>query len=83
VIGHFNEMRGKSSSRLSGLSGLARKLVSLPLRGNGLANDEQIELVSAPPFELPCTLALPDRNEDRWQLHLSLISTSSELINSK
>ena len=40
----------------------------------------QIELVSAPPFELPYTLALPDRNEDRWQLHLSLISTSSELI---
>ena len=76
----FNEMRGQSSSRLSGLSGLARMLVSLPLRGNGLANDEQIELVSAPPFELPYTLALPDRNEDRWQLHLSLISTSSELI---
>ena len=54
-------MRGQSGSRLSGLSGLARKFVSLPLRGNSLSNDEQIELVSAPPFELPYTLTFPDR----------------------
>lgn len=73
----FNEMRGQSGSRLSGLSGLARKFVSLPLGGNSLSNDEQIELVSAPPFELPYTLTFPDRSEDRWHLHLSLIDTSS------
>jgi len=35
---------------------------------------------AGPPFELPYTLALPDREADRWHLHLELIKVSSDLI---
>ena len=37
-------------------------------------------MVAAPPFELPYLMTLPDRDEDRWRLHLSLITGSAELV---
>lgn len=68
----FEEMRGKP---LAGLKGLAKVLTSLPLKE---AADGPTR--AGPPFELPYTLSLPDREPDRWRLHLALLSASAELI---
>jgi hypothetical protein len=70
----FVEMRGQP--RAAGLRGVSRKLVQLPLRAEGSSQEQAAAL----PFELPYTLALPDRDLDRWRLHLALIEGASNLI---
>jgi ferritin-like protein len=67
----FLEMRGRPQA---GLRGLARKLTTLPRTTAGTAT------VAGPPFELPYTFSLPDRERDRWHLHLTLIESSRTLI---
>jgi hypothetical protein len=69
----FFEMRGQPRA---GLRGVSRRLVQLPLKA-GVSSQEQ---AAALPFELPYTLALPDRDLDRWRLHLALIEGASNLI---
>jgi hypothetical protein len=69
----FIEMRGEL---LAGLKGVSRKLVQLPLKEE-VSSQEQ---AGALPFELPYTLALPDRDPDRWRLHLALITSARSLI---
>jgi len=69
----FFEMRGQPRA---GLRGLSRRLVQLPLKAEGSSQEQAAAL----PFELPYTLALPDRDLDRWRLHLALIEGASNLI---
>ena len=63
----FEEMR-------SGVRAIGRRLTRLPRRESGGAD------AAGPPFELPYTLTLPDRERDRWRLHLTLLDTSGFLI---
>jgi hypothetical protein len=66
LIWTFNEMRR--------LRKIAHKLVRLP-------RDEQPgEATAGPPFELPYTLNLPDREEDRWRAHLDVSRASVRLV---
>jgi hypothetical protein len=66
LIWTFNEMRR--------LKKIAAKLVQLP-------RDEQPSGVNAgPPFELPYTLNLPEREEDRWRAHLDVSRAAVRLI---
>jgi hypothetical protein len=69
----FFEMRGQPRA---GLRGVSRRLVQLPLKAEGSSQEQAAAL----PFELPYTLALPDRDLDRWRLHLALIEGASNLI---
>jgi hypothetical protein len=69
----FFEMRGQLRA---GLRGVSRRLVQLPLKAEGSSQEQAAAL----PFELPYTLALPDRDLDRWRLHLTLIEGASNLI---
>src|SRR5688500_9789945 len=69
----FLEMRGQPRA---GLRGVPTRLVQLPLKAD-LYSQEQ---AAALPFELPYTLALPDRDLDRWRLHLALIEGAHSLI---
>jgi hypothetical protein len=70
----FQEMRGESFD--GGLKGISERLVGRPLKAEGSSQEQ----VAALPFELPYTLALPDRDRDRWRLHLALIESASKLI---
>jgi hypothetical protein len=70
----FIEMRGEGFD--GGLKGISEKLVRLPLKAEGSSQEQAAAL----PFELPYTLALPDRDRDRWRLHLALIEGASSLI---
>ena len=63
----FNEMR-----RLKKIAG---KLVQLP------KDDPPSGVNAGPPFELPYTLNLPDREADRWRTHIDVIRTSARLVN--
>lgn len=74
----FLEMRGKPSTggRKAGLQGVSKRLVQLPLKAEGSSQEQAAAL----PFELPYTLALPDRDPDRWRLHLALITSTRSLI---
>lgn len=66
LIWTFNEMRH--------LKRIAGKLVQLP-------RDEPPGATHAgPPFELPYTLNLPDREEDRWRTHLDVSRASVRLV---
>jgi hypothetical protein len=62
----FNEMR-----RLKKIAG---KLVTLP------QNDPAEKARAGPPFELPYTLNLPDRDIDRWRVHFDVSRQCSKLI---
>ena len=46
-------------------------LMTLPLA-------EGSKLFAGPPFEMPYTLAIPDREQDRWRLHRDLILASRQ-----
>jgi hypothetical protein len=63
----FDEMRHMSQ--------LASKLVTLPK----VQSDPELPDRAGPPFELPYTLNLPDREQDRWRTHLDLLSTCLSL----
>lgn len=66
LIWTFNEMRR--------LKKIAAKLVQLP-------RDEHPGGVNAgPPFELPYTLNLPEREEDRWRAHLDVSRAAFRLV---
>jgi hypothetical protein len=69
----FFEMRGEPRA---GLRGVSKRLVQLPLKAEGSSQEQAASL----PFELPYTLALPDRDLDRWRLHLALIESARNLI---
>lgn len=71
----FLEMRGQPPGELAGLRGLTKRLVQLPLKAGGSSQEQAAAL----PFELPYTLALPDRDPDRWRLHLALIASARNL----
>jgi hypothetical protein len=66
----FSEMHDRP---LSSLANVAIKLTTLP------QGDISGKFAGAP-FELPYTLALPDRGPDRWRLHLDLLDASIALI---
>ena len=70
----FLEMRGEGFD--GGLKGISERLVRLPLKAEGSSQEQAAAL----PFELPYTLALPDRDLDRWRLHLALIEGARSLI---
>ena len=67
LIWTFNEMR-----RLKKIAG---KLVQLP------KDDPPSGVNAGPPFELPYTLNLPDREPDRWRTHIDVLQTSTRLVN--
>jgi hypothetical protein len=56
------------------LKKIATKLVQLP------KDDPPGEIHAGPPFELPYTLNLPDREEDRWRVHLDTSRAAVRLI---
>jgi hypothetical protein len=56
------------------LKTIAGLLVRLPRGDDG--NDEQR---AAPPFELPYSLGLPDRDVDMWRRHENLIASSQQM----
>jgi hypothetical protein len=66
LIWTFNEMRR--------LKKIAIKLVQLP------RDDPPGDTHAGPPFELPYTLNLPDREEDRWRTHLDVARASVRLV---
>jgi hypothetical protein len=66
LIWTFNEMRH--------LKKIATKLVQLP------RDDPPGDTHAGPPFELPYTLDLPDREEDRWRTHLDVSRASVRLV---
>ena len=66
LIWTFDEMR-----RLKKIAG---KLVQLP------RHDPPDGTHAGPPFELPYTLNLPDREEDRWRMHLDVSRASVRLV---
>ena len=66
LIWTFNEMR-----RLRKIAG---KLVQLP------KDDPPSGVNAGPPFDLPYTLNLPDRETDRWRTHLDVSHTSVRLV---
>ncbi|HEX6640199.1 MAG TPA: ferritin-like domain-containing protein [Thermoanaerobaculia bacterium] len=55
---------------------LAGILVRLPLERGGDASRR----AAGPPFQMPYTLELPDREVDRWRWHRELLRTSIALI---
>jgi hypothetical protein len=63
----FDEMRHMSQ--------VASKLVTLPRA----QSDPELPDRAGAPFELPYTLNLPDREQDRWRTHLDLLSTCLSL----
>lgn len=66
LIWTFNEMH-----RLKKIAG---KLVQMPL------DDPPGDTRAGPPFELPYTLNLPDREADRWRAHLDVSRASVQLV---
>ncbi len=66
----FDEMRHMSQ--------VASKLVTLPR----VQSDPELPGRAGAPFELPYTLNLPDREQDRWRTHLDLLSTCLSLARS-
>ena len=46
----------------------------------GLTGEVLLEDLAGPPFELPYTLNLPDREEDRWRMHLDVSRASVRLV---
>ena len=66
LIWTFNEMR-----RLRKIAG---KLVRLP------RDEEPGEATAGPPFELPYTLNLPDREDERWRAHLDVSRAAARLV---
>ena len=55
------------------LARIAQVLVQMP-HGSGA------DVTAAPPFDLPYTLALPDRDVDRWRTHRDITTASQGLI---
>ena len=66
LIWTFDEMRH--------LKRIAEKLVQLP------RDDPPGDIHAGPPFELPYTLNLPDREEDRWRMQLDVSRASVRLV---
>ena len=56
------------------LKTIAGLLVRLPRSDNG--KDEER---AAPPFELPYSLGLPDRDVDMWRRHENLLASSQQM----
>ncbi|MDQ3929106.1 MAG: ferritin-like protein [Chloroflexota bacterium] len=66
----FDEMRH--------LSDIATKLAKLPRYAAGPDGEESPERAGAP-FELPYTLNLPDREQDRWRTHMDVLDACLKL----
>jgi hypothetical protein len=66
----FDEMRH--------LSDIATKLAKLPREADGPNGEESPERAGAP-FELPYTLNLPDREQDRWRTHIDVLDACLKL----
>ncbi|MEA2575099.1 MAG: hypothetical protein QOH93_2397 [Chloroflexia bacterium] len=66
----FGEMRH--------LSDIATKLAKLPRGAIGPDGEESPERAGAP-FELPYTLNLPDREQDRWRTHIDVLNACMKL----
>lgn len=66
LIWTFNEMR-----RLKKIAG---KLVQLP------KDEPPGQILAGPPFELPYTLNLPEREADRWRVHLDASRAAVRLV---
>lgn len=69
LIWTFNEMRR--------LKKIATKLVHLP------QNQSPDGMNAGPPFELPYTLNLPERQEDRWRSHLDVSRAAVRLVRAR
>lgn len=63
----FDEMRHMSQ--------VASKLVGLPR----VMSDPELPDRAGPPFELPYTLNMPDREQDRWRTHADVLATCVSL----
>jgi hypothetical protein len=66
----FDEMRH--------LSDIAARLAKLPRQADGPNGEESSERAGAP-FELPYTLNLPDREQDRWRTHVDVLDACLKL----
>jgi hypothetical protein len=66
----FDEMRH--------LSDIATKLAKLPREATG-PNGEESPGRAGAPFELPYTLNLPDREQDRWRTHMDVLDACLKL----
>jgi hypothetical protein len=60
------------------LSDIATKLAKLPREAGGPDGEESPERAGAP-FELPYTLNLPDREQDRWRTHIDVLDACLKL----
>lgn len=58
------------------IRGISTRLVQMPQHQGDTAGPP----FAAPPFELPYTLSLPDREPNRWRLHRDLLLASQALI---
>lgn len=66
----FDEMRH--------LSDIATKLAKLPREAGSPSGEESPDRAGAP-FELPYTLNLPDREQDRWRTHIDVLDACLKL----
>jgi hypothetical protein len=57
------------------LRAIAGQLVQLPADAGRRSG-----LVAGPPFEMPYTLELPDREKERWLLHQDLLEAARNLV---
>jgi hypothetical protein len=57
---------------MSHIKGISELLIQLPLDGGGTTK-------AGPPFELPYVLALPEREKDRWRVHLDVLTAARRL----
>jgi hypothetical protein len=69
----FDEMRHMSL--------LASKLATLPRTQSAPGEPDMPDRAGAP-FDLPYTLNLPDREEDRWRTHIDVMGASIGLVHS-
>jgi hypothetical protein len=67
----FNEMKDRT---VLNLRDLATKLAQMP------SADSADARAAGAPFGMPYTLAIPDRDPERWQYHLDLLASSDALV---
>lgn len=64
-----------SFGEMYNLRSIADILTTLPQHEKG-----GLDHVAGPPFEMPYSLSLPEREADRWRQHRDIITASSQLI---
>jgi len=67
------KLSGWAFDEMGHVRDIAGKLMNRPLGANALADR------AGPPFELPYTLEMPDRERDRWRTHRDIVDASIQL----